>query len=40
MIKPNQTAVTSNIDAFTVEVIRSTVVAITDEMKTNLMHRL
>ena len=37
MIKPNQTAVTSNIDAFTVEVIRSTVVAITDEMKTNLM---
>src|SRR5918995_2503482 len=26
-----------NVDAFTVEVIRSTVVAITDEMKTNLM---
>ena len=28
---------TSKVDAFTAEVIRSTVVAITDEMKTNLM---
>src|ERR1700740_911819 len=27
----------TTVDAFTVEVIRSTVVAITDEMKTNLM---
>jgi N-methylhydantoinase B len=27
----------TKVDAFTAEVIRSTVVAITDEMKTNLM---
>src|SRR5438046_10247303 len=32
-----QTAKSTSVDAFTAEVIRSTVVAITDEMKTNLM---
>src|SRR6266478_3525894 len=32
-----QPEVNSSVDAFTAEVIRSTVVAITDEMKTNLM---
>ena len=32
-----ETATRSGVDAFTAEVIRSTVVAITDEMKTNLM---
>src|SRR5881628_18614 len=32
-----KTSTRANIDAFTAEVIRSTVVAITDEMKTNLM---
>src|SRR5436190_17760093 len=32
-----QTNSEATVDAFTVEVIRSTVVAITDEMKTNLM---
>lgn len=30
-------AARTSVDPFTVEVIRSTVVAITDEMKTNLM---
>ena len=32
-----QTAKSTSVDAFTAEVIRGTVVAITDEMKTNLM---
>src|SRR2546428_11414517 len=32
-----KTSTRANVDAFTAEVIRSTVVAITDEMKTNLM---
>jgi N-methylhydantoinase B len=33
----SETAINASVDAFTAEVIRSSVVAITDEMKTNLM---
>ncbi len=36
-MSPTHTATRASVDAFTAEVIRSTVVAITDEMKTNLM---
>ncbi len=36
-MKAEQATATNTVDAFTAEVIRSTVVAITDEMKTNLM---
>src|SRR5688572_31532532 len=37
IMKAEQFAASGPVDAFTTEVIRSTVVAITDEMKTNLM---
>ena len=37
MTEMSTNEITSRVDAFTAEVIRSTVVAITDEMKTNLM---
>ena len=37
MTEMSTNEITSGVDAFTAEVIRSTVVAITDEMKTNLM---